>query len=261
MKTKIIPTKAVFAVMLAVSAVAPAQVSTPSSVAPRVPAAPLPQRAEQPSSPPPRGDAMNQAFQHAGGSLYQLTAASAEPGQSDTSLFAVPKPDPKRIKKHDLVTVIVKEESDSQTKATTDTKKTADFNAILQNYMYLQGLNAHTRTPKTPPQLQFSADRNFKGEGTVDRSDTLTARIQAEVMDVKPNGTLVLQATKQIKMDDEEIHMTLTGVVRAEDVTIDNSVLSTQLADLQLAKTTKGAARDASKRGFIVQFFDAINPF
>lgn len=255
--------KAVFAVVLAVSAVAGAQVSPPSQQgAPRVAAAaPIAQRIEQPSAPLRRGDATNQAFQQSGGSLFHLTSTNTETGQIEPSLFAVPKPDPKRIKKHDLLTVIVREESDSQTKATTDTKKNADFNAVLNQYLYLQGLNVHTRTPQNPPQLDFSAERNFKGEGTVDRSDSMTARIQAEVIDVKPNGTLVIQATKQIKMDEEEIKMTLTGVVRAEDITIDNSVLSTQLADLNLAKTTKGAARDASKRGWIVKFFDVINPF
>ena len=123
------------------------------------------------------------------------------------------------------------------------------------------GLGDNSSAMMISPSLTDTELRLDKGEATVDRSDSLTARITAEVVDVKPNGTLVLQAHKFIKTDDEEQEFTLTGTCRAEDVTPDNSVLSTTLHDLNVKKNSKGAARDTTKRGWVPRLLDFINPF
>jgi flagellar L-ring protein precursor FlgH len=107
----------------------------------------------------------------------------------------------------------------------------------------------------------MSGTRNLKGEATVDRTDSLTARITAEVIDVKPNGTLVLQAKQRIKTDDEEQQFVFTGTGRVEDVGVDNTILSTQLYDKDVTKTHTGAVRDTTKRGLIPKLLDLINPF
>jgi len=111
------------------------------------------------------------------------------------------------------------------------------------------------------PELSVSGTRNFKGESQVDRTDTLTARIGAEVIDVKPNGTLVLQARKKIKNDEEEQTLICSGTCRVEDLTPDNTVLSTQLFDLEFSKTNKGQVRNTTKTGFIHKLLDFVNPF
>lgn len=95
----------------------------------------------------------------------------------------------------------------------------------------------------------------------MDRTDTLTARITGEVVDVKPNGTLVVQARKSIRTDEEEQQFVMTGICRAEDVAADNTVLSNQMYDLQLQKNHKGTVRSATKRGLLGQLLDFVNPF
>ncbi len=205
------------------------------------------------------------------GSLFARHAAMAAspqvmhdgPTRSQASFFTVKPSEPRKIRKNDLVTVIIREESSTNTKSTTDNKKSSDLDAILQAYLDIEqsAPKLTGNVPALPPELKFSMKRNFKGEGKFDRSDTVSARITALVLDVKPNGLLVLQAEKHIKQDEEEQHFVLTGTARAEDVTLDNTVLSTQLADLHLDKSTKGAVTDTSKRGFITRMFDKINPF
>ncbi len=81
------------------------------------------------------------------------------------------------------------------------------------------------------------------------------------MLDVKPNGTLVLEGRKQITTDDEYQRFLVTGICRAEDVSADNTVLSTQIADFNLRKTHKGNVRNATKKGFIPKLLDVINPF
>lgn len=217
---------------------------------------------------PPAQD-FDAAFAQSGGSLYRVRGNPAAPGQRPPptgydAMFAVKPPEPKKVRKFDLITVIVREESDAKTESKTDLKKETDFNALLEQYIKFSmgDLALKGREPlANQPQLKFQLDRNFSGEGKLDRSDSMSARVQAQVIDVKPNGILVIQATKMIKNDEEEQRFTLTGMVRAEDVTPDNSVLSTQLADLYLEKNTTGAARDSSKRGWIPRFFDMLNLF
>ena len=107
----------------------------------------------------------------------------------------------------------------------------------------------------------MTGKREFKGEGTVDRSDRILTRLTAEVLDVKPNGTMVLQARGRTKHDEEEQEFVLSGICRADDITADNTVLSSQLFDLSLEKRTRGDVRSATKRGWGGKLLDAISPF
>ncbi len=207
-------------------------------------------------------------MQRTGGSLLRASmAAQPDPAQaklSAVSFFAVPPPKPKTIKPHDLVTIIIREESEFSSEASTDTKRSSDLEAKVDQWI---GLNLKNLAilggaeGATPPGVKVGASRNFKGEATVDRSDSFIARIQAEVVDVKPNGTLILQARKKITTDEEVQQFILTGICRADDVTADNSVLSTQLFDLNLQKKHNGAVYDSTKRGVAHKLLDFVNAF
>jgi flagellar L-ring protein precursor FlgH len=230
-------------------------------------AAPANAAAKHPAPPPVSAQDAAAMMRSTGGSLMQATmAAAADQGQaklSDLSFFAVPDPEPKFMRKHDLVTIIVREESESKSEGTTDLKKQADMDAKVDAFINfsLKNFALKPNVGSTTPEIKLDGSRNFKGEATVDRSDSLTARITAEVVDVKPNGTLVLQARKRIKTDEEVQQFILTGICRAEDVLPDNTILSTQMYDLELNKSHKGAVRDTTKRGWVPKLLDAINPF
>jgi flagellar L-ring protein precursor FlgH len=209
-----------------------------------------------------------EALQQSNGSLLRATTSiPPDPNQAkimNVSFFAVPEPGPRVLKKHDLVTIIVREESESKSEATTDLKKDAALEAKLEEWIKLNIHNLEIEggaIGPNPPSVKASGKRNFKGEATVDRTDSLLLRVTAEVIDVKPNGTVVLQARQRIKTDEEEQEFTLSGIARAEDVTPDNTILSTQLFDKELIKKHKGAVKDTAQRGWIPKLLDLINPF
>jgi flagellar L-ring protein precursor FlgH len=181
----------------------------------------------------------------------------------DVSYFSVPEPEPRTIKKHDLVTIIVSEESEFSSKGTTDLKKSADFDAKIDAFVRfsLAKLALNPTALSSNPEIKTEGTRDFKGDGSVNRSDSFTARITAEVLDVKPNNTLVLQARQHIKTDEEEQMMILSGICRVDDITPDNTVLSTQIFDKDLTKTHKGAVNDTTKRGWVPKLLDVVNPF
>jgi len=201
-----------------------------------------------------------------GGSLLRAGLATGEqplPGKGpQVSFFDVPAPEPRVMKKHDLVTIIVREESEFRSEGTTDLKREADLDVKIEQFIKLAlGEGLGQAVGQTTPEIKMSGERTFKGEGSIDRSDRFVTRITAEVVDVKPNGTLILQARSRIKTDDEESLLVLAGTCRAEDVTADNSVLSTQLFDKELTKSHKGAVRDSTKRGWFTKLLDVLNPF
>ena len=119
----------------------------------------------------------------------------------------MPVPQPKVLKKHDLVNIVVQEVSQYASTGTTDLKRNSDLDAKVDQFvsLNLKSLSLHgTGTPTNPVEVKMEGARDFKGDASVDRSDTFTLRLEAEVIDVKPNGTMVLQAKKHIKTDDEE---------------------------------------------------------
>jgi flagellar L-ring protein precursor FlgH len=222
--------------------------------------------------------------QRNGGSLFRAETAErplSAPGDPDAggairttfepgtlgavSFFSVEEPKPKILKKHDLVTIIARESSAFTSNGSTALTKQQDYDSKLDAFVAL-----HPSTMKLAsvisgatnvPEIKFENSRDYTGTGEVDRTDTFTDRVTAEVVDVKPNGTLVLQAVKQIKTDEEEQRMVLSGICRAEDIAADNTILTTQLFDLELTQTHTGAVTDTTSRGFIPRILDMFSPF
>jgi flagellar L-ring protein precursor FlgH len=203
-----------------------------------------------------------------GSSLLRATMhARADASQArlaDVSFHAVAEPVPKTLRKHDQVTIIVREESEFRSRGSSEFSKEAEFEARVEEFVRLQVKNMEIEggaQGATPPALKVTGAREFTGEGQVDRSDRFTTRIQAEVVDVKPNGTLVLQARSRIKTDDEERFFILTGTCRVEDVSADNTILSSQLYDKNIDQRNKGGVRNATRKGWLENLLDAVSPF
>jgi flagellar L-ring protein precursor FlgH len=221
-----------------------------------------------PINPPAPSLPIGILVQHTGGSLLRAETAGHAEGEALTpevaSYYSVPPAKPKLLRKHDLVTIVIRENSQFQTNGTTDLKRQNDLDAIIDSYVtlgWMKGPTLAEHQPVTPIELKTSGQRDFKGTAQLERDDSYTGRITAEVLDVKPNGTLILQASEDIKTDDEEQKVTLVGTCRVEDLAADNTVLSNQLFNLTLNKQHKGAVKDTTKRGWFERFFDWANPF
>ncbi len=179
------------------------------------------------------------------------------------SPLAIPSPDPEKIKVHDLVTIIIRESKTAKTDSKLESKKDWKLDSSLDEWIRFS--NAHGLVPaqfeQGNPSAAFKWNNDYQGDGKYDRKDELTTRVTARVIDVKPNGNLTLEATKQITMDDDGYTITLTGECRADDVTADNTVLSTQVADPVIDVQHTGAVRDATRRGWIQRALDLMRLF
>ena len=246
---------------------APATTPTPTTakpVATNTPAAPDAPEPEKAQPAPVRLHVVRGSLFAAGEApprLPQPGEAAPAPAMSYTSVAPL---EPKRYKKHDVITVIVREDSNSSTTAKGESKKQQDFDVALQQWVKASLSNQTITTsanPSTLPEVKFKYNNNRQNDATQERTDSASARIGATIVDVKPNGTLVIEATKHIVMDREIQDFKLSGTCRVEDVAADNSILSTQLAELTFTKNTTGEVRDGQKRGWLNSLIDKVNPF
>jgi flagellar L-ring protein FlgH len=165
-----------------------------------------------------------------------------------------------------LVTIVIRESTEADSNSTLDAKKDTNLTAEVTDFPNLSPANLVKlmiggSALSNPPKVAGKTSGEFKGDGSYTRKDTFTSRITARIIDVKPNGVLVLEASKNIKSDKETLKMTLTGTCRREDVAADNTVLSTQIYDLRLNKEHSGEVNGAIKKGIITQFFDLLFNF
>ena len=178
------------------------------------------------------------------------------------SWITVEEPSPKDFRVHDLVTIVVNEVSGHSTSAQTQTERDYAIKAALKDWFELtDGSIRASAKAHGEPKLDLSLSTEFDGSGDIKRKDTVTARIQAEVVDVMPNSNIVLLAEHSVTTDDETTKIMLTGVCRSRDVGIDNTILSSQLARLELTKMHTGLARNSSRPGFLARLFEWLSPF
>lgn len=193
---------------------------------------------------------------------------NGEPDQNkpirEMSLTLVENPKPKTFEINDIVSIIVSETSKSTSQSKLDTKTDSSISAELKKFpdimKFLQGeLTDGGSNPVAG--VGVSGNDKFKGDGKYERSDKFTDRISAKVIDVKPNGTLVLEARRIVTKDKETQVFVLAGECRREDVTSSNTILSNQLAELTMKVENYGDVKDAAEKGPITRFFEAVFDF
>lgn len=222
----------------------------------------VPQSASAQPTQPPQPQTTPPAYA-AAPQIASSAPVSQQPLQQ-FSLFYVTAPQPKSYVKNDLITILIDEQSTSTTDADADAEKKLNFNASLEHFIdmtQLYGLRLQT-SPRSPiAQVDLNANPKWKAQGSYDRADKLSAKITATIIDVKPNGVLVLEAKKTVTKDNEVTTIVLTGNVRSDDVTTSNTILSSQLADLIVSVKNDGDVREATTKGWIPRLLDTVFAF
>lgn len=182
---------------------------------------------------------------------------------ADSSYFAV-KRLPKRVYKvGDLITMVVRHKSEYKHDSKTDVKNDESYKVQLKDWIRIHNGNLIPDSqPGGDPTIQAVTDRSFKGDGKMNRKNEVITRITCRIIDIQPNGNLVLQGGPDvIETDGEKQTVTVTGTCRREDIMADNTILSTQVNELHFTTNNGGAVRDAMKRGWLYRTWDFLKPF
>ena len=109
--------------------------------------------------------------------------------------------------------------------------------------------------------LNGSLINSFNGTGSTSRGDSMTAYITAKVIDVKPNGSLYIMGTREIRVNSETQIIALSGLIRPTDISPDNTMLSSNIADLKIDYLGTGAISDKQRPGWLSRAADFVWPF
>jgi flagellar L-ring protein FlgH len=160
----------------------------------------------------------------------------------------------------DTITVKVIEISQASEKATTDTGRTSEIDAGVSNFFAYPGANPSANI--TPSHLiRANTTNTFAGSGETTRSGTITATISAKVVEVFPNGNLAVEGKRELYVNNEKKEILLQGIVRPRDISSDNSVFSTQIADAKIMLTGIGVVGEKQRPGWLTRIFDGVWPF
>jgi flagellar L-ring protein precursor FlgH len=194
-------------------------------------------------------------------------AANYPPGSvptlSNSSWTYVPVPEPEPIELHDIVTIRVQELARAASEGEVDRRKTALYNAVLLDWVKVLGFDLLKPQQQADgdQQIQGQLTQTYRAEGEIDTEEFLEFNIAAEVADIRPNGTVVLEAHRTINVNNESWEYSLSGVCRASDIGEGNILLSRDIADLRIDKRERGHVRDSYRRGFVTKFLDILAPF
>lgn len=112
-----------------------------------------------------------------------------------------------------------------------------------------------------PDALKASSQSSFNGQGNATQTSTLSGEISVTIAEVRPNGTALVRGEKRMELSQGQEWVQVSGIVRLADVSPDNRVLSTQVADARIVYSGKGGVQRASREGWLSKFFNMVSPF
>ncbi|HHT69394.1 MAG TPA: flagellar basal body L-ring protein FlgH [Firmicutes bacterium] len=146
----------------------------------------------------------------------------------------------------DLVTVIIVERATARQNASTSTGKDSEV-SVGPGMGVLADLI---------PLLKVGGGDSFSSDGTTTRGGSLTANVTTRVVEVYPNETMRIEGRQKIMINGEEQEIVITGLIRVRDVAPDNTVLSTFVADAEIAFLGSGVVADKNNPGIITRLFN-----
>jgi flagellar L-ring protein FlgH len=141
----------------------------------------------------------------------------------------------------DTLTVLIVESSSASSTADTTTEKRAALGITA-------GITNRTE------KANVGINEDFAGRGRIQRSGRLLAQITVQVIDVMPNGDMLVAGQQLIEVNEEKQEIRVEGRVRPVDVSESNTVLSTRIADAKILYVGDGLLGEKQRPGILTRF-------
>ncbi len=162
----------------------------------------------------------------------------------------------------DALVITISESADAQGTSTTHLKRESEGTSGASSLLgIVPALKRAYPDLDTTKLVDFATKSGFTGEGDTARKGQLTGSVAVRVSREMPNGDLYLEGTKVVLINNEEYHLYISGLVRPTDISPNNSVASTRIADAQIEFTGRGDLADQQRKGWLARVFETLNPF
>lgn len=163
--------------------------------------------------------------------------------------------------KGDHIQVIVNEQGTAKNDTNTNLRRKFDASAEVTEFAKLQGLSLVPSDAAGLPSVDITSEKRQEGRGSTTKNDSITTVIPCVVIDILPNGVLVLEGKTTRKISDEDTIVKLFGHVHPEHVTVDKKVSSNWIVGLDLEYTGNGPLSRNQGRTIISFLLEYVWPF
>lgn len=192
-----------------------------------------------------------------------VTASLWQESRSNSDLFR----DVRAWQPMDLITIVVSENAESKMDANTEVKQSSTVEAAIESLLGIEtdiaalGNRVSTGTADPASLINATTQNDFKGEGKTNRKGSLRGKISAMVAEVLPSGVLRIEGEKIVSVNNEQQIMVISGLVRPRDVSAENEVDSSKIAQLRVDYYGKGTVGEAQSGGWLGRALRKIWPF
>ena len=162
---------------------------------------------------------------------------------------------PKALLVGDIITILIEETTKAASAADTNTSKKSGLDANIDTN-WSQVASALTSRGQNKAAGKFSADADYSGKGATNRSSIVKATVSVIVKKILPNGNLLIQGDHHVNVNDETETISIEGVIRPEDITGDNTIYSSQIADAKISIKGSGTVGSKQAPGILSKLFD-----
>ena len=153
----------------------------------------------------------------------------------------------------DTITVTITENTSAATKSNNNIAKTGSINASIGPNLNLPG--------KTLTELKANSSNVASGKGDAAANNVFSGTITVTVVEVLPNGNLLVSGEKQVAIGHGQEYIRLSGIVNPYFVNASNTIASSQIADARIEYKESGAISEAQVIGWLARFFLTVMPF
>ncbi len=166
-------------------------------------------------------------------------------GQIRRSIYS----DIKANKVGDIITILISEQTSSANKSETSTRKDnqmqIDNKAGTGFLDFLPGLGASSKS-----------NNRYQGTAQIISSGQFSARISARIQKILEDGNYLIRGVRVLDINGEKLTTEITGVVRPQDITSDNTILSSMIADVQINHIGTGVIQQGNRPGFFTRIIN-----
>jgi len=153
----------------------------------------------------------------------------------------------------DIISVILSESTQAQKNAKTELKK--ENSATLQPITGFGGTPINIKNKSI--QFGYDQESDFKGDSKANQGNSLSGNISVHVLRVLPNGNLMIRGEKWMTLNNGDEYIRLTGIIRSQDISSNNTITSSKVANARIQYAGTGAFADAQEQGWLSKFFSS----
>jgi flagellar L-ring protein precursor FlgH len=169
---------------------------------------------------------------------------------------------PRELMKHDIITVLVDWRTLMRSEGDAENRKTSTLLGVLSSWIRFDGKSIKAAPQNDgDPRVAGTYNSQYRAESDVELRDTLTFSIAAEILEIRPNGNLYIEADQEIENNEEHWRVFVSGEISRQAIQRDGTVSSKNIKGMRIVKREAGQVRDGYARGWLGKWYDAYKPF